>query len=434
MGFLKKITRTVTKPFKKAAHTVGKVVGKSVKFLGNVVKDVAHTIGHTVSKVLGTVTDVLGKLVSKSLPYVIPALAIGSLALGAISSLSLTDLLASWNLEGSFIFPMAASVEEFVASLSVAYDSFLATIHYSTMLKVSEIAYLTSEAYREQMNKVYEQISKVSQALGYGSEFLNLAFRNARTVILDVSSMLGRSYDIAQITWLKSFSDFTAIFNKQVNRYRNNPALLFEDIDNHLIKPAINTSAKAHQTLLNTVDKILDVTKKTVNETIKLRNDLQKFIYDLPDFVRKEIEPYFNQVLGYFDDFINYNYKPAIERIDQIIAILSDTQSRICYGIHDIVRTITHPGDMLRLVDRLPEDERLRQEHMINEVSTREYRREVAELSKQSRPVYEHLERIRKALSEKLPPVKWAVAEAEAPIYPPMGPVEPRKTWFVGDY
>lgn len=399
-----------------------------------VVHKVVHGVIDIVTKTVRTVVNVVRNIINKILPYALPALAVIGLALGALSSFSLVDLLASLNLEGSFIFSMAVKLETFIGTLSSAYDAFLAAIHFATLSKIGAIAYMVSSTYRARQNEVFMRLYQVSVHLRVWPNFLPLAIQNARNLVLEVSSSLGRPYDLAELTWLKSFNDFLRTFSKNINKYQGHPELIIDEINERIVRPAIDVKARAHRYLLETVDKTIDAIKRTVDVTIRLRNDLDKFVSDLPKSIRKEVQPYVDKITKRFDGFVNDTYRPAMNKINDIIGVLSHRQTQLSSNIHDIVYRINRPGDLLLQVDKLPETEKLEQERIIAEVSTREYRREVLEISKQSRPVYEHLGRIRKALTEKLSPVKWAVTEAEAPVYPPMGTIEPRKTWFVGDY
>jgi len=75
-----------------------------------------------------------------------------------------------------------------VNAIKASYNMFLEAIHYDTLLKIHEIAYIVSGDYRVQVNKIYGRIAEVSEALGLGAQFINLALRNARAITLDAVS------------------------------------------------------------------------------------------------------------------------------------------------------------------------------------------------------------------------------------------------------
>jgi hypothetical protein len=399
-----------------------------------VVHDVVHGVIHAVTSIVRSIVHITVDLIKKHLPQILFAVSTAGLALGAAAAIPLTNTLASLGVTNTALLTTSATIDASIASIAASYSAFLTAIHFSTMMKISSIAVMVSQSFRERMNEVYRRISEVSSALGYGPQFLNLAFRNARAIVLDASTALGRSYDLAEIGWLKDFTDFMGKFAAKAEQYRNNPVVLFDDIDEHFVRPAMQVKAKTHQRLLQTVDATINVVKKTVNETVRLRDDVRKFVSDLPVAIRKEVEPRVGRVLSIFDEFISDTYQPAIARLDRIIDVLAARQTHDATILSDIAYRITRPGDLLRSVDRLPDYERRRQEFKIAEVSSREYRREVLALERESRTLHKHLEAVRKALAEKIPPAKWAVKEVEVPAYPPMSPPEIRKTWFVGDY
>ncbi|GAI32621.1 unnamed protein product, partial [marine sediment metagenome] len=191
---------------------IADVAGAIFDVIGSIVEAVVDVVASVISAVVNFISDniILVALIAAGvfcLYYYGFAVMMADLALEC-------ELLALANI--SYMEIGAYALGEFVASIGICMGSFLDAIHFTTLLQVHQIAYILSGDYREMMSHVYNEIAEVSGALGLGSGYLILLHRNARNVILDVSGMMGRSYDVAEITWLQQYSDYLKKFNERV--------------------------------------------------------------------------------------------------------------------------------------------------------------------------------------------------------------------------
>lgn len=322
----------------------------------------------------------------------------------------------------------------YTLTIEEAFAAFLEAIYFDVILTVHEIAYIVSEDYREMITGVFREVSKASMALGFAPEVLNLAFRNARNMVLSASALMGKSYDLAEITWLSSFNDYMKTFQKVATKYKDRPDLLFYDLDRYLIKPSTDTFADVSKTVLRTLDDTIGTVKLTLEKINEFRTDIDKFVAQLPSTVRKEVEPMLEKVTKVFDDFTDYTYEPKMKLLDGIMAALSFKQERDREGIKGLVDRLKRPGDMLEEVERLTYGERLEQEKKIGDVASRSYTREIEEWEETVTPQQKGFLRLIELLKLRLPPPEYAVAEITTPSRPADVPVKPRVTWFVGDF
>jgi len=86
----------------------------------------------------------------------------------------------------------ASAISSFISAIAVSFGAFLEAIHFKTLLAIHEIAYLLSDEYRLMLASITQDIMEYSESLGMGSTFVLLGIQNVRTLVLDVSSMLGR--------------------------------------------------------------------------------------------------------------------------------------------------------------------------------------------------------------------------------------------------
>ena len=343
-------------------------------------------------------------------------------------------------LEGIFVLADYAGTSfmtqlgAYVGAIYSTFTGFLAAIHFKTILAIHEIVYLVSEDYREMWQGVYREIANVSNALGFTSEFLYLTLRDARTLVLDVSSTMGRKYDLAEITWLQEMNKFFKDFSTVAKTYQNNPSQLFWDIDQKIIRPSIDTKGDVSQMVLSTVDSAIRVAKEAVDDISRIRYDIGSLISHLPSQIRDEIKPAIDKVLKQWDDWIKEDYKPIMTGLTKVTDHLQYNQRAITVTLSDVVSRLLRPGDFLREIYRGTPDEARDQQKKIADISKSEFIEESQDWyarHRTERKEYEEEVRIREIELPSPPIVKGERVEIEGETIPPM---IPRKGWFVGDY
>ncbi|GAI72028.1 unnamed protein product [marine sediment metagenome] len=186
--------------------------------------------------------------------------------------------------------------------------------------------------------------------------------------------------------------------------------------------------------IILTIDSTVKVMKDTVTDVSKLRTDLSQLISDLPPKIRSETKPFFDEVFLKYDDWIREDYKPAIAQFDRLIVALNVKQDEHRQNIDGLVDRLKRPADYLLELDGFDPDLRRQQEDSIHEISTRTYARGSAGVRSVTDPVTFAFQKLAEALKLAAEPPEWAVPEITTPSRPARTPVEPRKTWNVGDY
>lgn len=395
-----------------AAAAVASVIAAVVSWVVTVATAIASAVYAAAAAVYTAIASTLSTIYS----------AIAGWVSAAISTVS-ESLIVAWEYIGYYVL----CIEE-------AWAAFLEAIYWEYILIVHEIAYLVSEDYRVMIQAIWREISEVSKALGFAPEVLNLAFRNARALVLTASSAMGKSYDIAEITWLNSFNAYMKKFAYLCERYENDPAALYYDIDKYLIKHSVNVAGSMSRTILRTMTDVIGTLELTLNKINEFRTDIDKLIEGMPSAIRREILPLIQPVSAAFEEFVLYQYAPTMETVKEITEKITaglDIHEEKMGGLIDRLKK---PGDYLGEIDKLSDRERSIQERRIGEISTRVYRREVTTWQGATEPQYKGFLMVIEALKKVIPPPPYEIEEVPTPIRPAEAPAIPRKTWFVGDY
>jgi len=343
---------------------------------------------------------------------------------------------------GSYLVTTAASYLEgvyvtlkvYADAIVVGIKAFLEAIHFKTLMAIHKIAYIFSKDYRYMVQRVYTDVAEVSKALGLGFGYLILLHRNARTVLLDVSNMMGRSYDLAEVTWLTEYSNYLQKFNTQVDKYTANPASIISDVDEWLVKPAADLKASIMRNIFTVLDSSATVIKDTVTDVTNLRSDFGQLVTDLPPQIRNEIEPRIGDVFRKYDNWIAMDYQPRLKLFDQLISALGIEQTSSRESVSSLVDRLKRPADYLREIDSLDPDIKLEQEEAIHEISSRTASRYVATVEADRAPLIAEFIDQGDALNLPTTPPAWLVPELRGPQRPAKTKVKPRNTWSVGDY
>jgi len=321
-----------------------------------------------------------------------------------------------------------------VASVSNTFQEILAVIHFKTILEIHSIVYIVSPQYRAMMVKVYAAIGNASKALGLGPLFLTLAIQNTRNLVLDVSSMMGQRYDLAQVSWLGTMSKYLDHFNKYAYKYQNNPEAVFWDLAELIERPSLDAKGAFQQSIISGLDTALKFAK-TVGEGLStIGIDIEKLYDDFPQFVKNQIPDPGTVFWDNMDGFLNDWYRPTIQRLDGAIGEwqgrLTEAQGRVS----ELAEKLRKPGDLIKAIDQLPTSEREQQEDIFYDISSRRSWRLINLMAPTFNADFDELEvKSRKPIPPTTVSPPLSYEPVTATVTGP-GTITPRSTWFVGDF
>jgi len=334
----------------------------------------------------------------------------------------------------TFIGRAKLVITSFIDVVKTGFSSFLTKIHYKTLLGVHKIAMLVSADYRAIMSKVYGEITRVSEALGYGPYTLMLLIENSRNLVLDVSTTMGMRYDLAEVQWLSSFQGYMKKFSGAAYKYRDNPEALLYDMTRWVQKDALDLKGAFMGEMVESVSKLLDDTAKFVGDLVTIRSDINKLVMDLPEELSKQIGDAIDPYVSKFDDFITDKYDPGLKAFNEVFDTIKAHQAEIKTRADELAERLKKPADYLLEIDALSDEERLDQETKFDDVSNRVYNRNLLSFSETATSVSMEMKRITGILTRPLELALLGVEEVTSPVPGPIGEIDPSKTWFVGDF
>lgn len=434
MGVIAAAAGAIAGAIASAATAIASVVSSIVSWVVGAVGSIVSAIGSAIGSVVGVIVEAATAVYD----FVASAVSAITGTVAADAAFVGGEVASTASMYGYYVGSMVAyyfsSLVSYASTIYSVVSTLYETLHLDTVMKVHNIAYMVSDDYRSTVNKIYDEIGEVSRVLGYGAEFLGLVFRDARNIILDVSAVAGRKYDLAEVAWMEELHKYFHKFADNVDRYRANPGQLFWDIDQWMIRSNVDTKAAIFQSLYTNLMSVTELIRGTVETVDKFREDLGKLIADLPSFIRKEVEPMLGPILEEYDKFIKIDYKPTMTRFDRIMGTIVAQQKEQTTEVDGLVNRLKRPGDYLSEIERFPKAERERQEKQVAEIASKPYDEQASEVAESLKPRIYRLNRIAEALKKELPPIEWEAGEVVTPQRPAKTPIEPRKTWFVGEF
>jgi len=405
----------------------------------------AITIATTVATIVVALATVLAGIIA----YIVSVITLIGAAVVSVATTVITTLVSTFISVASFISEGIMTVYLQVQStLHTVYNAvsilskavyagvkaFLKAIHFKTLMKIHKIAMLVSPSYRKMMAKIYKEISRCSYNMQLGLTFLNTMLNDARNVVLDVSSIMGRPYDLSQVNWLYSMNGFLQEIGGNVNKYTQNPAAVIDWLNQKIYKPSLDAKASFQAHLFTILETSVEVVDNMVDKVINLRENVDQTILHLPSSISEKIYNEINPHLESFDKFIEDEYRPIAKNVSNILDVLTDTTRSQTDKLGLLTDSILNPGDLLSNIDHLPELERLRQEAQIGEISTRSTNREMGKINEEISDAYKGLSEIFAASVLIVPPAPYHVPEIKG-LYYPIGAIPAgKKSWFVGDF
>uniref|UniRef100_A0A6H1ZNR4 Uncharacterized protein n=1 Tax=viral metagenome TaxID=1070528 RepID=A0A6H1ZNR4_9ZZZZ len=268
----------------------------------------------------------------------------------------------------------------YAQTVYAGWTAFAEAIQLKLLFQIHQIAYVVSDDYREMMTRVFTQISKVSESMGFGSLGLALLFQNVRSVVLDVSTSMGTSYDIAEIKWLSTYNEILKDISKRAAIYTKSPNALLWEIALTTEKPGYDAKGATVRSMLQGIESALTLIKTTVEGAEKIRKDLTKLVADLPAVIRDQFMPEIRKLNTYVDDFIKLNYDPTMKAAELAFDKVGNDLKKNRDDVSKISGRLKRPGRYIQEIDTLPPNEKIEDETALSTIVERGMIRDVMDL------------------------------------------------------
>jgi hypothetical protein len=335
---------------------------------------------------------------------------------------------------GSHVAPILEFTEDFVRGVVYDFEHLLAAIHFKEIMAVNSMAMMVSSDYREMMNKVYGALGEYSKALGYSAEFISLALRNTRNLILDVSSSLGHKYDLADANWLSSLSAFLNKAQYLGDTYAKHPERLFADLENDIERHYVDAKGGFMQGFIGTVDNVVNGLSAAATTISRIDTDLSNLIRDLPETIRRHIGPEIVGVLNTVNSYIRMDVLPALGNINTTLANYKTDIDGLKKDAKDLAGRILTPKQTITAVKDLPSTDLADIRDVLDTVEAERLRDVLTTMTELTTPALTEWGKMLEVEAPKKPAPAILRLEPEIARPPEPSFVPSRATPFPGDY
>lgn len=263
------------------------------------------------------------------------------------------------------------SISAKIKIISGVYSSLLDYLNISVLLIVHRLRSTTHYYYRDKMTDIFQRLGVYSVAIGASYGFLPNVFMNARTISLTVSSSQGKSFDIGEIIWLRVLIVLLSRIAVKSKEYARNPAIIFMDIDELVIIPAINAKSGLHLAALTTIDNIGKALTELLRKQEHYADQLNTFVTNLPEQILGKVKPYISDLEKKLDNWITNDYLPRLRDTAAEIVMLQSRQKIVQEQMKVLLGMLGLGGDILYGILALPEPQRAEQLNKVNYVTTK---------------------------------------------------------------
>jgi len=307
-------------------------------------------------------------------------------------------------------------------------------IHLKTIMRVHEIMLIVNPWYRNVMKRVYAALGEASHALGFVPEFLVLAIRNTRNLVLDFSTSIGHKYDLAEVAWLKSLDNFLSHMSTKMKQYEKNPEELFHDLAQLLEKPAMDGKGGFLSTMWTSVEELLDRAVKAGQDIQQVTRDFQRLLLDLPGFIRQYLPPELLEAVAAASHVITSDILPKLTELDRTIEAARKREEDLRKKLTEAAAKILSPVETIR---KLPEATLPEQQEVFDalaKIQEPRYAQAVLDLSRAMTGLHAELDQALKLPVPEVPAPSILRLEPVTPAVAPLAPGVSRRGWSVGDY
>lgn len=410
------------------------IIGGVGLLIGGTIGGAVTAVTALVAGVVTAVTATVAAITASVLTAVSGIGVVMSNIIGGVSSLLPVNLIS---IETKLAFSTAVTsgnIFATVQTIGVMFQQFLTAIHFTTLKKIHDIAFLVSNEYRVMIRKVWGEIAKFAEAVELPAGYLETAINTARIVVMDVSGFLGRSYDLAEVTWLTDFKNLLGTIEDKASQYRKNPQIIWDDLNSLIIKPAIDNKARVQQNVFSTIESIIAFGEATIEDLGALKNRWTTDLDLLPFKWSADIKTRTDVLWGDLQSWRNEIYLPVINNISSLIDIMYIKQTENKAKLNSLFKDLSLPGDYLSIIDKLSHTQKMIQEDKINSVSQRAFNRDTKEWSESIEDTDSSFEMVTKIMEFKQPPSMLPYKEIQGLITPIGKQKHTQNTWYVGDY
>ena len=409
--------------------------------VGDFFQDIIDGVGDFFEDVVDELEDIIDdigdffeeyweELLAGTLTAVLIFTPVGGIVLSGLSEM------AGWiqSEAAHFIDEPLEALSGWTMSVQDFWYNFSEFTHLNTILAVHNIASIVSPEYNQMVQDFYKTISDWSYSFGAGALGVASLIQNTRTLVFDVSSTFGMSYDMCELVWVNDLAKISQMLGEKTTEYANNPSKLILDLQESIQRPKIDAKQGFMGSLYGTIEATINLLDATAGHLETLAQDVYRLFAQLPEFVETD---WTGDIIDASEDVIEYielTIHPKVDALKMYIDSVWTAFVPVQTAAQSLSRIVQTPGTLLQNTSLLPEPTKTEEYKKIYEETNKQLIDDLPNIEQEIQESFERLEAIQKALDEKPPEQTQLPTEMQGLSYPVGSKPIKRKSWNVGEY
>lgn len=356
---------------------------------------------------------------------------LGGVVLSGLSEMS------AWIWEETLFFLEAplTGLSKWTMTLQDFWYTFSEFVHLKAILAIHNIATVVSPEYNKMVSDFYKTIAEWSYSFGAGALGVASIIQNTRTLVFDVSSTFGMSYDMCELVWINDLAAISQLLGEKASEYSRKPEQLILDLQEEIQRPKIEAKQGFLGSVYGSLEGTINLLDTTASHLEILANDVFRLFDELPDWVEtdwtEDIVESSSEVIEYIESQFDTEIKALKDYINTVWGAFVPIQTLS----RENQTYIQNPGNLLKNTKLLVEPNKSDQYQKIYEESNQQLISDLPNVEKDIEKSYKRLESIEDALQNQ-PPLKTVLPTEMQGLSYPVGskPTKKKTSWFVGDY
>lgn len=323
------------------------------------------------------------------------------------------------------------------AAVKVVWNVVKVILEYVQLAKelgVHDLLYRVWDDYAEVIDTINKKISEASEVLGWGVDGISHLV-NATRGGLNIASKFGNHSD-EHLEWkflerTGSAADWLAT---QLTYIGDDPGNILDIVFQQLNK---GNADDVHHWLGEWEPKVTRVVRTAdilFQETGTIIDELEALQDGMPAIVYKHIPRAIWDGLARADTLINETILPTLNKAANTLETLNKTLDAHDGKLSELAQRLTRPGLIFAELDEKPDYVRHYDEAIIDDVSNRQYDRDVDAALADIQTDLDEFDRVTQAMTAPTPEPEFLTIESPGARLGYTLEIEPHETWMVGGY
>jgi len=194
---------------------------------------------------------------------------------------------------------------------------------------LSDMLKIVMPSYKEALLGLNAALSSFAKELGEDTAFIHSYIALGRGITAGTTALLGLPPETTELSWYEKASAWSARLRSRVDRYVDNPEMIFNDIIDEVLIPLQNEYSTVQQAELEELKANIDRVREVEGGIKLLESSLSDFIEAQPEEIEKVLLAKVGPTLKNIREALESVEVNLLDKVDAIYSLLQEHENRI---------------------------------------------------------------------------------------------------------